>query len=936
MARLSPITFSPWRIVLIACLGAVLSLPYHQSHADPARIVLKWNVPPPQARREPDGSLTLFIPGYLVDERPGAPRLPYTSTLIALPPMANPTLRVTRLETITLSLRDYPDLLSSALETDAPTPHSDPWQGSVPIFMHEIGTMRGIRLALVVFRPIWLRGDRLEMARHARAEIEISPPPLPSSTLDSLQRQIARHVLNPAQAIPDRPDRFLQDQDLSILSIRTQIAATQAFIEVDRPGIYRLRYEDLSAIGMGDADPSSIRLFRGLDEVTYIWQGDEDSTFEPGEAILFYAEPRSSRWTSVDVYRLTAGFGQRLPPRQRPAHPLGSLSPGRVWARMLAEENRLYMPDRFTPNLPPGRDGDQWAWDYLSGPAQSATPYTFALSDVHPEQDATITLWLIGHTSTSHRWKVQINSAFIGEAIWSGKTAVTVTFSIPSGILRAGTNNLYLQPLIAEGGWLDAFEIRYVRAVSPIADFILIEGEANPHSYALPVSDPGQPPVVLDVTDPLSPTLLIGVSADAGQITFADPPDSGGRRYAIAPVQAIRSPLRIRPPHPLFLDPPAPSSADLVIITHPDFAEALSPLRDLRREQGLQVAVINVLGIYDTYGDGRMDPEAIRRFIGDIYVHWNPRPTYVLLVGDGSFDPKRYQPGSPPTYIPPYLANVDPAGGETAADNRYVTVDGEDNLPDLIIGRIPAKTREELTRAVTKIIAYEVSHFPGEWNTRVILVADDADSAGNFPSISEASAAFLPPSYVPVRLYCNGSSSAISDCAVQETANIRGRLLSEWNTGALIIQFAGHSSWQQWAHERFFHLDDLPNLHNDRRWPVVLGMTCFTGAFHRPEPTLDEELMLHPAGGAIATWGSTGLGISRGHDWLSQGFFESVFVRQAATVGEATLEGKIRLLEIGQHLDLLDTFVLLGDPATRIDRTIVPWASRVYLPLVLR
>ncbi len=923
---------SPFRgAFLIAFLIVLSAPPDPPSRAGPARIVLEWHVPLPQTQRGSDGALTLSIPGYRVDERPGAPSLPYTSTLLALPPMANPILRVTRLETVTLSPPDHPDirsLLSHPSEMDVPGPHPDPLEGSEPVFLREIGTMRGIRLALMVFRPIWLSGDHLEMARHVRVEIEMDAPLHDSPTLDALQRQIARHVLNPAQAIPDSPDRFHLGQNLSVLSINSPIA----FIEADRPGIYRLRYEDLSAIGMGNVDPSSIRLFRGSDEAAYAWEGDDDPNFEPGEAILFYAEPRPSRWVNGDVYRLTAGAGSgmRMPSRSAIS---GSWPLGTIWSRALVEENRLYMPDRFTPNLPVARDGDRWVWNAQTGPAEAATAYPFSLSGIRLDRPPTLTLWLIGYTASDHRWEVRLNNTWIGEAQWSGKSAITATLSIPSNLLQEGSNTLSLRPLTMEGGWLDAFEIRYARAASPITDFTVLEGEGTPHRYELPVS--GSDPYVLDITNPLVPIQLTGAST-SGAIAFTDPPDGGGRRYAIAPASAIRSPVRIRRAEPLFLDPASPSGGDLVILTHPDFVQALGPLRDLRRSQGMQVAVVNVLGIYDAYGDGRMDPEAIRRFIRDIYNQWNPRPTHVLLFGDGSFDPKRYRSSSPLTYIPPYLADVDPKGGETAADNRYVAVDGEDNLPDLIIGRIPAKTPGEAAGAVEKIVAYESHPFPGGWNARVVLVADDADEAGDFPNISETSAALVTSPYVPVRLYCAGSSPRISDCSEEEAASIRRRLRSEWNYGALLLQFAGHSSWHQWALERFFHIDDLPALGNERRLPVVLGMTCFTGAFHRPEPTLDEALMLHPNGGAIATWGSTGLGISQGHDQLSRGFFESVFVDQDPTIGEATMAGKLKVLQSAQHLDLLDTFTLLGDPATRIDRAILPWASNIYLPLVLR
>jgi len=52
-------------------------------------------------------------------------------------------------------------------------------------------------------------------------------------------------------------------------------------------------------------------------------------------------------------------------------------------------------------------------------------------------------------------------------------------------------------------------------------------------------------------------------------------------------------------------------------------------------------------------------------------------------------------------------------------------------------------------------------------------------------------------------------------------------------------------------------------------------------------------------------------------------------------VGEATLAGKLALAGGGQSLDLLDTFVLLGDPALRINRTLRPWPFQAFLPLQL-
>jgi hypothetical protein len=374
-----------------------------------------------------------------------------------------------------------------------------------------------------------------------------------------------------------------------------------------------------------------------------------------------------------------------------------------------------------------------------------------------------------------------------------------------------------------------------------------------------------------------------------------------------------------------------------LIITHPAFAAALEPLVNMRQSQGLATAIVDVQGIYDVWGGGRPDPEALRAFVADVYANWHPRPAYVLLVGDGSFDPRRYRRDSPPTFIPPYLADVDPWAGETAADDRYVCVDGDDDLPDLLLGRLPVQTTEEAQTVVNKIVRYETEPFPGGWNAGVLLVADDADAAGDFSASSdEHTAVHVNAPFTVTRRYCAGTNPYASDCLAQETAALHDGLLGDWNEGRLLTQFTGHASWQQWAAESFFHLDDLSALHNDRRLPVVVEMTCFTGAFQRPEPTLDESLVVLSGGGAAAAWGSTGLGVSTGHAHLSGGFFHAVLVEKVDTVGEAALAGKLKLVANGQNLDLVDTFTLLGDPALRLNRDIVPWAEQIFLPLVLR
>jgi hypothetical protein len=61
------------------------------------------------------------------------------------------------------------------------------------------------------------------------------------------------------------------------------------------------------------------------------------------------------------------------------------------------------------------------------------------------------------------------------------------------------------------------------------------------------------------------------------------------------------------------------------------------------------------------------------------------------------------------------------------------------------------------------------------------------------------------------------------------------------------------------------------------------------------------------------------LGVATGHDYLDRGFFEAVMEKSVTRIGPAAIAGKINLYtNTGGNLDLLDTFNLLGDPATNM------------------
>ena len=130
------------------------------------------------------------------------------------------------------------------------------------------------------------------------------------------------------------------------------------------------------------------------------------------------------------------------------------------------------------------------------------------------------------------------------------------------------------------------------------------------------------------------------------------------------------------------------NGADYIIVTHAKFIHDVQPLADLRSQQGLRAKVVNVQDIYDEFNHGILNPNAIREFLKYAYHNWQPpAPTYVLLVGDTHIDKKNKN-----NFVPTMRVQI-PGYGSSASDHRFVTFRGEDNFPDMLIGRMPANNR---------------------------------------------------------------------------------------------------------------------------------------------------------------------------------------------------------------------------------------------------
>ena len=76
-----------------------------------------------------------------------------------------------------------------------------------------------------------------------------------------------------------------------------------------------------------------------------------------------------------------------------------------------------------------------------------------------------------------------------------------------------------------------------------------------------------------------------------------------------------------------------------------------------------------------------------------------------------------------------------------------------------------------------------------------------------------------------------------------------------------------------------------------------------------------------------------GLGVAHGHDALHRGFLKSLFVNQNWQLGQAAMSGYAAIYQAGTNIDLIYTYLILGDPALNILHTQSPL---IFLPMVVR
>jgi hypothetical protein len=638
----------------------------------------------------------------------------------------------------------------------------------------------------------------------------------------------------------------------------------------------------LAEIGWLDVDPATVQVKRGS-VAQPVWID--------GDALRFYAPLHPTRYMSETVIWLERGD---QPGAQISAQPIalrGDLVPiDHYTATLRLEENHVYSPQV--------QDGDHWFWAQLPAPITRTIPFTLTAPAVGPAH-LSIDVWAStdAPAAVDHAYRVAVNDQWLGEFTWDGQGRHTIQAAVPAGVLRESGNTLALvlpgvKGVVADITFLNWIEVHYPRQFVAQDDRLVFDSPGGLHQ----LSGFSGPIDVYDVTQPdrITRTRLNSDAIFAGE--------AGHRYWAVGP-QGYRSgraeAARLTPD---LRDPQ--NAASYLVIGPDDLLEPLQPLLDWRAGQGLQTMRVPVQAITDQFGEGRIDPEAIRSFLQYAAQHWAVKPQYVLLAGDASYDTLNYTPPRQANSVPTFLVQT-VFGGETASDVMFAQLD-DDEQPDVAIGRVPARDAEQVRTFVEKTIAYEKNAPAGEWRSRVLAVAD-----GQEPVFRDEAQRFLDQ-------FTGYQTTLVNPPAGAPQAS--EEIVRDLNAGSAVVGYFGHGSVTQWGKDNLFTVKDGAALQNGERLPLIINMTCLTGLFTHPKvQSLTETLLWKSEGGAVAVLAPTSLTLGSDQSFLSDAFVQALVKNPSARLGDVFLQAQRAVPAQGPGTqDVLRTFLLFGDPALKL------------------
>ncbi len=751
-------------------------------------------------------------------------------------------------------------------------------------------------------------------------------------------------------------------------------------------GIYKLAGGTLrrAGVNLDEVKPNNIHLYNNggrelprpirasrpsglIENAIYVADGG-DGRFNDEDYILFYgrgvegfafdsttgvASHYFNHFGYDNYYWLSFGGGNGKRMAARAPLPPSGLAPATRFT------DYVFVEEDFTPLF----ESDQHWFSWLFTPrGNDRRAYRVRLTEPVPETVARLKLALYAQPNgTRRQLTVSFEKQELGAFEPFGGDHVEIFNADKFGGLVNGENEI----LLAFDGsgdaaqlYLDYFEIMYERQLRLNNSVLAFNGRAGAGPFAYTLSNVVASGVALsevevwlfDVSDFSNAVRLSPQNWQVNglQVTFADIGNTTQtpRRYIAALPAAFKSvdPNLIKPDELSNWRSPN-HGADMVVITHEDFlsinpvtgkddgplARFVSLRQNANVNDTLKIEVVKIQDVFDEFSGGLYDPVAIRDFLQYAYENWPRRPLYVMLVGDGDYDPKNIINKTGKNWLPTYhteefnTSEFDIRNRVT--DSQFTYVAGDDQTMDLAIGRVPARSLADVEAYVEKLTRYETIPAFGVWRNTAVMVADDEYAQGAVPSSGESFHIedtetlinfYTPPFFDIKKIY-------LTEFAAVQSASISGirkptatdALLRLVNNGAVLVNYAGHGNPDVWAHERVLNLaSDFERIQNGDKQALWVAATCTFGKYDMVDrQSFAEQLVLAPRRGAIAALATSRDVYGNLNARLNQVYYGFLFENDlSARIGAAMMWARAQTGQTEND----EKFHVLGDPSLRL------------------
>ena len=750
-------------------------------------------------------------------------------------------------------------------------------------------------------------------------------------------------------------------------------------IKVTNDGIHRLDYNFLKGIGIDvdNLNPNHLNIygngFGKLPELNSVWRPDDlvknsiivfdggDNSFDPGDYILFYARG-PHKWfvggsygfsRDLNIYSDYSAYFINVNASESPLRILNAPEVTDPASHVVTDFDAFSIHEKENVNLLKG--GQRWYGEEFD--AQLSQNFSFNFPNLKTSEPVTVrSFFAYRFGGGSATYNISYNGAIIGttgslnsisDANSVGRDSFTTQFTASSSVFNLTAN--FNRSIPSDVGYLDFIEVNAKRNLIFSSGQLIFRnrssiGVGNITEYQMssfPASG-----VVWDVTTWTNPQIIQG-NLSGSNYTFKSESDSLKTFVAFDGSSYFTPEFEKRVDHQNLHALP---TADYLIVTHPSFLSQANRLAALHQQNGLSVHVVTLEKLYNEFSGGTQDPTAIKTFARMFYerAEGDPAlmPKYLLLFGDGTYDPLNRVANN--NYMVPVYHTVTSEGyvSTLLSDDYFGFLDPvesfspTDNL-DIAVGRLIASTPDQARDLVNKIEHYMrngsnlfassgvqcgddgFATTQGDWRLRYTTIADDEEN--NYFLIND-----LEPAYNYVKInHPEMTVNKIYSDAFTQISTAGGERYPEVNieidrsieSGSLMTCYVGHGGAMGAASERIITIGQITNYRNINRLTLFVSATCEFGRIDDNERvSAGEWFALNPIGGAIALMTTTRAVYFSTNSITTESFFEQVFLRDAdekpRTFGDIITDTKNNISTAVSNNKR--SFMLLGDPALRI------------------